>query len=153
MSSAPPLLVKTHNPTAAMLGRICHLAEEQRFWHQRHARDFMFDWYLQYYLPDASQQVLPFQNWCNGTSIIYTLDQHNLTSLFGEKSGRTFHAQRWILGSVHEIAFHAMHGSQLHYDFMWVIEQDVAWQGNLFELFSTFATKREEDYCATVCTS
>ena len=48
---------------------------------------------------------------------------------------------------MHEIAWFARQGAKLAFDHVWVIEQDVAWQGNLFDSFATFADWRQDLLC------
>lgn len=111
------LLLKTHRPTDAMLKRICHLDVERRL------SNFTAPFFLQYYLPDKKTEVMPFHEWCaNDVAPVYTLHPQSLSDVFGE-IGPDIHFRRWALGSVHELAFHAMHRDELDYDFLWVIEQ------------------------------
>lgn len=55
----------------------------------------------------------------------------------------------------HELAFHAMHRSSAlselpwgyRYDFLWVLEQDVAWQGNIYEALALLDSRDEDLLC------
>ena len=130
------LLIKFHKPTVAMKARFCHLLEEAT------ATSFSFEWHLLYYAPDAPHDVLSFESWCRQP---YLLHADSLTAFFGKNIGEELHKKQ--KKGIHEFAFHAMHRSSLSYDMLWVLEQDVAWQGNLFDLFATFATWNEDVLC------
>ena len=135
------LLIKAHKPTASMLRRFCGLEQEALL------SSYKMDWFVQYYQPDRQSEVLPFRTWCNGSLPVRTLRRSHLLSLFGERTGEVLHRKRFQLGSVHELAFHALHSRSLAYEWLWVIEQDVLWQGNLFEVLATFATWKEDYLC------
>jgi len=131
------LLIKVHKPTSAMLHRFCHLNDE------RVASDFLADLHVQHYMP-ADIVEMPFR-WCLPYSILH---KDNLTTLWGNESS-IMHAKRWELSGISELSFFAINflANASTLDFLWVIEQDVAWQGNLFDILATFATWTEDLLC------
>ena len=133
------LLLKVHDPTAAMVERLCHLSVEAA------ASSFKVAYFVQYYVEKEKQQN--HSAWCGGGLQVYTLRKSDLVKAFGEETGGALHKNRHHLGSAHEIAFHARHRRKLKYDFLWVVEQDVAWQGNLFDALSTYATWHDDYLC------
>ena len=134
------LLLKVHAPTEAMLQRWCHLEEEAA------QSSFKMDVYIQYYVSREKEQN--HSAWCgDGRLRVFVLREGDLRKLYGKETGGILHANRHHLGSVHEIAFHSLQRKRLDYKHLWVMEQDVAWQGNIFDAFSTYATWQDDYLC------
>jgi len=66
---------------------------------------------------------------------------------YGESVGSLFVDKAYHLAHFQEIFWHHINWPALQYDFLWVIEQDVAWQGNLFDAFATFASWPDDFLC------
>jgi hypothetical protein len=141
------LLIKVHRPTFAMLQRICHIEKE------RQSASDSFKFHVQYYIPDEAHKVMAYHSWCRpGLAQILSvsiLSKDNLTSLFGLSNGLLYHSKRYGLTMNHELAFHALNrrSSAYTYDYLWVIEQDVAWQGNVFNALALFNSRDEDLLC------
>ena len=147
------LLIKVHRPTTAMLQRICHLEME------RTLASESFRFHVQYYIPDEAHEVMAYDSWCPGLIPISTLSKDNFTMLFGQSNGLLYHRKRYGLTMNHELAFHALYRPRRHdrmpgiapleftYQFLWVLEQDVAWQGNIYDALAQFDTRDEDLLC------
>ena len=147
--SRTAVLIKTHKPTTAMLARFCHLASEQQRATGEHAHQV--EVLVQYYLPDNASLALPYRAWCGGKLRVFPIQLSNLTDAFGVDLGaRAAHGVSHRLSSLQELAFHALHRSVVHYDTLWVLEQDVAWQGRLFDSLAAFDWMPEEYLCHNV---
>lgn len=46
-----------------------------------------------------------------------------------------------------EVMWHRIYWRKLQYDFSWVMEQDVAWKGILFDFFASFASWPQDFIC------
>ena len=140
------LLIKVHRPTSAMVQRICHIEEERR----AASDSFRLYVHVQYYIPDEDDEVMAYRSWCQGSMSVSILSKENLTMLFGLPNGLLYHSKRYGLTMTHELAFHALHRKILewkYYKYVWVLEQDVAWQGNVFNALALFDSRDEDLLC------
>ena len=170
------LLIKTHTPTAAMVQRFCHLVEEAAA--TDFSFKFYFTIFIgksegvqarhidpvHWQLPE-SERLLPdptVLSRCpnNATLDVFHLDHDNYTAMWGPITGELLQGKiarggvewngRWALSSIPELTFFAEHRDTLVFDHMWVIEHDVAWQGNLFDALATFSAWRDDYLCKGV---
>jgi hypothetical protein len=120
-----------------MLKRWCHLALEAK------ASSTPLEWVLLYMLPDDRTKLVPLAS-APCQQVVYTLDTLSLSLL----AGRTL--DRWKLHSFNalvEFAFFTAHNDLHSVDHLWVFEQDVAWQGNLFDILGNFRTWEDDYLC------
>lgn len=133
------LVIVSHAPTRAMLHRWCHLHVE----HECSA--FKAAWFV-LYLQMGAAPALDFSTVCNGTLPVVTQTEADFERLYGVGYGsggangtRYWEQAKHAMSSLHEVAFHAIHGSPgqpgsvaaaanpppayLRYSKLWVFEQ------------------------------
>jgi len=129
------VLIKVHAPTAAMKARFCRLPADL-------ARSVAFAgarFHIQLYVADERRipaNPLGCAPLVNASSSVLT--KSDLKRLWPAADVVAIHARRKHLSGVAEVAFFAKHRPP-GVDFLWVLEQDVSWTGNLFDALATFS--------------
>ena len=132
------LLIKAHDPTPAMLARWCHhLSNSDK------ATSFGFKVAVLFMCkvpgtecpPVPSPWCMPYERGHRPTAV----------ALRGEEAAKRIDANPWMWSSAPELAFVDLHRGDYVFDMVWVLHQDVAWTGNVFELLNTLGRGRSED--------
>jgi len=137
------VLIKVHRPTAAMKERFCLLPADL-------ARSAAFAgarFHIQLYVADEARvpaDPLGCAPLVNASSSVLT--RSDLRRLWPDADTAHLHSQPRHLSGVAEVAFYAKHRPP-GVDYLWVLEQDVAWKGNLFDALATFSTWGEDLLC------
>jgi hypothetical protein len=142
------LLIKTHKPTEVMLARWCrHFSQPEEAW--RHGFTVAVMFYSSGGDTGLGDGVVTIpSDWCMPFEVVR---KHNLTALWGEEQALALTSQPWVWSSTPDLSYFALHRAAFPYDSMWVLEQDVAWSGNIFKLLGQLGSGREEDLlCADV---
>jgi hypothetical protein len=136
------LLIKTHNPTPAMLTRWCqHLSNSEL------AASYNFSVAIMFYSSMGDRGLgdgvisMP-SPWCMPYTIVR---KQNITEMWGEAQADEFISNSWVWCSAPDLTYFALHSTDFPYDSMWVFDQDVAWTGNVFELLTNLGRDRSED--------
>ena len=168
-------LYKMHQPTAAMLKRLCGLrraAEEAAFPGafaavnvevpspelncRTHAEMLKCDerqvkkggGRIQPMRPNVSYPLPPAADWCPGAPLdVVSMTPEDLEAVFGATLGRTLFWNQYLLAHVPELYFHATQRAKRSYTRLWVFEQDVGWTGNLFDYLASLAAWPEDFLC------
>ena len=136
------LLIKTHDPTPAMLARWCqHLSNAEV------AASYNFSAAIMFYSSTGNRGlgdgVVPIPSpWCMPYTVVR---KENITALWGEQQAEEFISNSWVWGSAPDLTYFALRRASFPYDAMWVFDQDVAWTGNVFELLTNLGGGQSED--------
>lgn len=134
------LLIKTHNPTPAMLERWC-----THFANPGPAANHGFEVAIMFYSSSGERglgdDVVTIPSpWCMPFLVVR---KRNLTALWGEAQAEALTSQPWVWCSAPDLAYFALRQDSFPYEHMWVFDQDVAWTGSVFSLLGSLARGRD----------
>lgn len=140
------LLIRLASPTLEQQRRVCGLVSEAA------ATDFAFPVYLLDFRPDDTA-LSRDGGMCDGLLPTAVVTQAVLLA-DGYKNDTVdiFSRKAYSLAHFQEIWWHRRHWQRLKYDFLWTLEADVGWRGNLFDGLASFANWPEDLLCSHIGT-
>ncbi len=141
------VLFKTFKPTPAMAERICLLFAS-------HQDNNFAGRLYQFAVSDASLSSRAFLDVASQVKECYGFSNSSVfrSKRFLNETYPTAYEhllkKEYSLSHYEETLFHA-HNFQLSYDYLWVLEEDIAWQGKLLDALDVFASWREDFLCST----
>lgn len=135
-------LIKVHAPTEAMLARVCEAARQSR--EAAFPSTFVL---LDFTEPTGSSLLPPVSSWCEEEVSVTRLTLALMAELWGKKHAETFLEHGYHFASLPELTYHAKYGRKGGHKHVWVFEQDVAWTGNVFDFFPSYAILPQDFLC------